>query len=83
VKILYGTTDDYIMSVSLKYGYIAYAFGIYITIYRINITESRPITVQKIMETHEHRSRYFKFSIIIRISTVNFVLVLKVFNGYY
>ncbi|CAF5023886.1 unnamed protein product, partial [Rotaria magnacalcarata] len=36
VKVLYGTTDDYIMSVSLQHGYIAYAFGVYIMIYRIN-----------------------------------------------
>jgi len=45
------------MCVSLQHGYIAYSFGVHITIYRVNITESRPCTVQKIMETHEHRGR--------------------------
>jgi hypothetical protein len=82
VKVLYATTDDYIMSVSLQHGYIAYTFGIYITIYRINITESRPIAVQKIMETHEHRARYLEFQVIIRISIISFVVALKVFNSY-
>ena len=58
MKILYATTDDYIMSVSLQHGCIAYAFGVHIIIYRVNITETKPCTVQKIMETQEHRARY-------------------------
>jgi hypothetical protein len=54
------------MSVSLQYGYIAYAFGIHIMIYRINVSESRLCTVQKIMETQEHRGR---------IESVQFILL--------
>ncbi|CAF1108280.1 unnamed protein product [Rotaria sp. Silwood1] len=57
IKILYATTDDYIMSVSLQHGYVAYSFGVHIMIYKVNVTESRPCNVQKIMETHEHRGR--------------------------
>jgi hypothetical protein len=57
VKILYATTDDYIMSVSLQHGYLAYAFGVHIIIYRVNISELRPCLVQKLMETQEHRGR--------------------------
>ncbi len=45
------------MCVSLQHGCIAYSFGVHIIIYRVNITESRPCTVQKIMETQEHRGR--------------------------
>ncbi len=45
------------MSVSLQHGYIAYAFGVHIIIYRVTVTETRPCTVQKIMETQEHRAR--------------------------
>jgi len=57
VKILHATTEDYIMSVSLQHGFIAYSFGVHIIIYQVNITESGTCTVQKIMETHEHRGR--------------------------
>lgn len=45
------------MTVSLQHGYIAYAFGVHIMVYRINTTESRPCHAQKLMETHEHRAR--------------------------
>jgi hypothetical protein len=45
------------MSVSLRYGFIAYAFGVHIITYRVNVTEIRTCTVQKIMETQEHRGR--------------------------
>jgi hypothetical protein len=57
IKILHASTDDYIMSVSLQYGYIAYSFGVHIIVYRVNVTELRVCTVQKIMETQEHRGR--------------------------
>jgi hypothetical protein len=45
------------MCVSLQHGYVAYAFGAHIIVYRLNITESRPCLVQKIIETQEHRAR--------------------------
>ncbi|UJR31375.1 hypothetical protein I4U23_018869 [Adineta vaga] len=57
VKILHASTDDFIMSVSLQHGFIAYAFGVHIIIYRVNITEIRACTVQKVMETQEHCGR--------------------------
>ncbi|CAF0938028.1 unnamed protein product [Adineta steineri] len=57
VKILHASTDEYIMSVSLQHGFIAYSFGVHILIYRINITELRLYTAQKLMETQEHRGR--------------------------
>lgn len=49
------------MSVSLRYGYIAYAFGVHIMAYRISVSESKPCSVQKIMETQEHRGRFVCF----------------------
>ncbi|CAF1166181.1 unnamed protein product, partial [Adineta ricciae] len=57
VKILHASTDDYIMSLTFQYGFIAYAFGVHIIIYRVNVTELRPCHVQKVMETQEHRGR--------------------------
>ncbi|CAF3983333.1 unnamed protein product [Adineta steineri] len=57
VKILHASTGEYIMSVSLQHGFIAYSFGVHILIYRINITELRLCTAQKLMETQEHRGR--------------------------
>lgn len=45
------------MCVSLQHGFIAYAFGVHIIIYRVNVSETRPCVVQKIMETQEHRGR--------------------------
>jgi len=45
------------MCVSLQHGYVSYAFGVHIIIYRVNLFESKACTVQKIMETQEHRAR--------------------------
>lgn len=63
IKVLYATADEYIMSVSLRYGYIAYAFGVHIMAYRISVSESKPCSVQKIMETQEHRGRFVSPSV--------------------
>ena len=71
------------MSVSLRYGYIAYAFGVHIMAYRISVSESKPCSVQKIMETQEHRGRFvtnrfdtrFSFSFSFRIESVHLILL--------
>jgi hypothetical protein len=55
--MLSASTDDYIISVSLQHGFIAYAFGGHIIICRVNVSEIHPCTVRKIMETQEHNGR--------------------------
>ncbi|CAF0731116.1 unnamed protein product [Didymodactylos carnosus] len=57
-KTIYTNTNDYVMSVSLQNDYLACAFGVHVMIYKLNFTSSNLCTVQKIMETQEHRSRY-------------------------